>query len=207
MKKLILLLGILTIVSISNAQTIMNITMSPAAPDDNDSITFYVELQFPYYSSGSSMVSSSPPTVYGVGSYCMGMLTMIHDKTDTLKIGPQPAGSYSFIYVLSAGVGGPPCSPPFVPNDQDTLLFTVATSTGIVESGKSDFSVFPNPSNGTLTIKGAMQGEEFKLFDLSGQLVQTIVYQNEQMVMNVAEGIYYLRSEKSGITQKISLLK
>src|SRR5687767_10214778 len=109
------------------AQTITNIVLTPSSPDANDTLTFYVYCEFPYGSCDGTAFSSVAGTdIYAYGHHCMGALTVICNDIDTVVIPPQPAGNYNFYFTLDAGFGGPPCSPPFTPNDYDTLAFTIS---------------------------------------------------------------------------------
>lgn len=152
MKRILFLLGIFFTTQ-AKSQTILGITMSPAAPDDNDSITFYIDLEFPYMGcAGYATHSTSGNTVMADALHCMGMLAAICNDTDTVKVGPQTAGSHIFTFTLSGGYGGPPCSPPIQPNDVDSLLFTVSSTAGIGDIETAQLNIYPNPSAGHVNI-------------------------------------------------------
>jgi N-acetylneuraminic acid mutarotase len=86
---------------------------------------------------------------------------------------------------------------------------------GIVESGKEQLNVFPNPfeSQVTLTISNWKEASQVQLFDKMGRLVLTMPYE-EAMGLNLdylSNGIYQLRViNKSGLqvgSQKLLKLK
>lgn len=189
------------------SQVITSIDMVPAAPDDNDTITFYINMEF---NSGSCAGSSSGAsilgnTVYASGEHCMGMLTFICHDTDTVKIAPQPAGNYQFVYVLSAGMGGPPCSPPLVANDTDTLAFTITSTVGIKENIADDqLVVSPNPSSGWVLLewKGDTRITRINVLDEMGRMVQS-ADMRRSMQLDLKPGIYFVRLPEAGISRKL----
>jgi hypothetical protein len=74
----------------------------------------------------------------------------------------------------------------------------------------NEFTVYPNPSNGTFTIRTSIGGE----FELFNQLGQTVLkFENtkgvEEMIQvsNLSEGVYYLHSKSEKIYKKIVITK
>ena len=114
-----------------NAQgSITNISCSPANPNVNDTIYFFVETQF---SSSDCLLMTSNLSINGnsiiaSAQHCLGMLTATCNTTDTFMISPLSVGTYIFNMTLSSGFGGPPCSPGIVPDDNQLFTFTVSSA-------------------------------------------------------------------------------
>ncbi len=95
----------------------------------------------------------------------------------------------------------------------NSSVFTQSVSlcTGIENQNISnEFTVYPNPSNGTFTIRTSIGGE----FELFNQLGQTVLkFENtkgvEEMIQvsNLSEGVYYLHSKSEKIYKKIVITK
>ncbi len=74
-----------------------------------------------------------------------------------------------------------------------------------IEEYANEFIIYPNPTNGEITIVTHKVGEELRLFDVSGRLLKRIVLSDLQNQLNLsylAKGTYYLRSR----TKTIKLL-
>jgi hypothetical protein len=193
------------------AQTISSIVLVPSSPDANDTLTFYVYCDFPNMScGGSAMGSVTGTSIYAYGHHCMGGLTALCSDVDTIIIPPQPAGNYSFYFTLDAGFGGPPCSPPFVPNDYDTLDFTISAVTGVHDQKpENSLTVFPNPSNGSLTInigKQSMNLHQYLVRNELGSLVSMGVLQNNA-TLTLPNGIYFISIPSLALQQRVVVVK
>lgn len=192
------------------SQHFTGVTMVPAAPTDVDSITFYVDIMFPNSAcSGSATSFVSGNNIFATCYHCMGMLTSICNDTDTIKVGPQPAGAYHLYLTLDAGMGGPPCSPPFVPNDKDTVDFTVthATTTGVMDFGNDQkLSVYPNPAKGFVNIawKGSIANPlKVNLLDETGRVVATENLSGSGITFKAAPGVYFVQVPEKGVCRKL----
>jgi hypothetical protein len=66
------------------------------------------------------------------------------------------------------------------------------------------FSVYPNPSYGTFTLQTEQNGV-FEILDLTGRLLNTYTIKNytETIHTNLPTGIYFIREQASGVTQKL----
>ena len=108
----------------------------------------------------------------------------------------------------------------FIIDNQDRLIapFTGNTFTGIARYNVSNlssqtfnltqnFSIFPNPSNGTFNIKidDDMLGANAAIYSLLGQKMNSFEVTNDVVNQNFASGIYVLEIEKNGqkLTQKL----
>lgn len=95
----------------------------------------------------------------------------------------------------------------------NSSVFTQSVSlcTGIeTQTINNEFTVYPNPSNGSFTIRTSVGGE----FELFNQLGQTVLkFENEKgveemiQVNNLSEGVYYLHSKTEKIYKKIVVTK
>jgi len=64
----------------------------------------------------------------------------------------------------------------------------------LAEISVSEFSIYPNPSNNQLTIKGEMDFVSFSIFDLTGRMVNDGLITNKIIsVSNLENGIYILK--------------
>jgi len=134
---------------------IISITIDPPSPTTADSVTVYVDLQF---SSGSCFPDSQSHSTNGnntsaTSHHCLGMLTVICPYTDTFELGYLQAGVHQFDFILTSGGAPSPCTPGIVPDDQDSLTFTVSSGVGISESHlDNQVQIFPNPFNASFTL-------------------------------------------------------
>ena len=117
--------------------SIISLTVSPAYPSETDTVYIYAALSFSYSSCPLDLksYSISGNNIIASTQHCIGLLAAICYNTDTFKINPLAAGTYSFSLTLSSGFGssGPPCTPGIVPDDYDTITFNVSTSVGVEE--------------------------------------------------------------------------
>jgi hypothetical protein len=158
---------------ISSAQWIDNISISPANPTVNDNVVFTADVSFPY---GSCDIKTQTTSVNGNAIYlsalhCVGMLTFICSESDTFHLGQLPAGTYTVHFQLDMGSLPDPCTPGINPGPNDSLVFTVTTTTGLTSPVQESFSVFPNPGKEGFTINYSGEASALVLRDASGRLV------------------------------------
>ena len=115
--------------------SIISLTISPTYPTNTDTVYVYAELAFTSSSCPLDIKSYSilGNNIVASTQHCLGMLTTICNTTDTFKLNPLAAGTYTFDLTLSSGFGGPPCTAGIVPDDNDVITFNVVTSVGIEE--------------------------------------------------------------------------
>jgi hypothetical protein len=211
MKKIFTLFSAITFGSAVFAQgNITGFTVSPAAPTTMDNVYMYVDVQF---SSGGCAVANQGHTTSGSTTnasalHCLGMLSMICNATDTFNLGMLPAGVNVFNMTLSSGLGGPPCSPGFVPDDSQSFTFTVTTATGIshLQNDPGVISIFPNPMSTSAVIKITdrikLQHAELKIMDVSGRTIKTVsaIDSNEIPLEReqLSPGIYFYQLTEGG---------
>jgi hypothetical protein len=85
----------------------------------------------------------------------------------------------------------------------DKLEFLYPTSINEIHHFHQ-FSIYPNPTNCTFTIK-TEKGGEFELMDITGKIINSYIIKNEQKTLheNLPAGMYFVREEDSGSVQKL----
>ncbi len=212
MKKLILLTLLLAFRQSGFAQGITSMTVVPPSPTVNDNVAIHVDMWFPnstcadvaYYGINGNLVTGST-------LHCMGMLSTVCYDVDTLTLGQLPMGTYTVIFSQSSGYGIPNCTPGFVADDEDTLVFNVGPLTVPENNPYQFFTVSPNPSaNGLLQLKNlpATAAHELLVYTIDGRLAetQTIAPGQETVLLQSAAGIYMLQVRSGNFvssTQKV----
>lgn len=205
MKKLLLLTTLLSLGHLGHAQGISSITVVPPSPTINDNVEIHVDMWFPnstcagvaYYGINGNLVTGS--TVH-----CMGMLSTICYDVDTLALGQLAMGTYTVIFSQSSGYGIPNCTPGFVADDEDTLVFNVGPLTVPENNPYQFFSVSPNPSaNGLLQLKNlpVTEAQELLVYTIDGRLAetQTLAPGQETVTLQSAAGMYMLRVRSGNV--------
>ena len=115
--------------------SISSLTISPANPNNTDTVYIYAELSFT--STGCPLdvksYSITGNNIFASTQHCLGIATAICNTTDTFKLNPLIVGAYLFDLTLSSGGGGSPCTTGIVPNDNDIITFNVVPPVGIEE--------------------------------------------------------------------------
>lgn len=69
---------------------------------------------------------------------------------------------------------------------------------GIVDEGTSEWKLFPNPSEGAVTLSGLLPGESVEVYGPEGRLIQQHTAQSNRIELGqVSPGIYLLRSPET----------
>lgn len=79
-----------------------------------------------------------------------------------------------------------------------SINLIVEQCSGLNENAAQNLQVFPNPSEGIITLKNATIGSEFFIFDFKGQLVKTGLVSSENQEISlekVASGVYTIQVE------------
>ena len=134
MKTLLLILLLIPMMSFGQG-SIVSLNIHPTNPTEEDTIYIYADLAF----SNSDCIlefnsqALSGNNIIADAHYCLGMLTAICYTTDTFKISPLNAGTYTFNFILSSGFGID-CSPGIVADDNYvTDLNVIPSSVGTGE--------------------------------------------------------------------------
>lgn len=191
-----LFLCLMLVQSVANAQSsIVSLTVSPTNPTSTDTIYVYADLMFPNSDCPLDMKTHSVNgnTILASTLHCQGMLTAICNTTDTFKIDPLSAGTYIFDLTLSGGFGGPPCTPPFVADDNEAITFVVVNSgAGIGYVTELDLNIFPNPASNTITLNKPLE-EVTCITTSDGRIVHYIDPGEIQVdITSLAPGSYFL---------------
>jgi predicted dienelactone hydrolase len=90
---------------------------------------------------------------------------------------------------------------------KESAPYTV-TGVGIERYEFNNFNVFPNPTKGLLTVKGAnLKGKTIEIYSVVGQIVEHFVMEGETTLNldKLQEGIYFVKI--NGITKRVVLAK
>ncbi|MEO8148028.1 MAG: T9SS type A sorting domain-containing protein [Bacteroidia bacterium] len=197
-----------------NAQWINSLTISPANPTTNDSIFIYADCSFPSGSCDehSQTLYISPGYIYGQATHCLGMLTFICSTSDTFKIIPLPAGTYSFLFNVNAESLPSPCTPGINPGPTDSLTFTVTDASGIpvVDGSHFHFNIFPNPAKDKLRLickdeSVFNKNNSLWIYSLTGRQLLNKEITNNEMLIDISSfpaGTYLLRITGDKINEK-----
>jgi Secretion system C-terminal sorting domain len=205
------LLLLLTITSVS-AQWISSITITPPQPTTADTITILIENTFP--SGGcegtTTLTGINGSNIIAQGMHCIGMLTVICTDYDTLIIPPQylAIGTYIFDYTLVTGSGFP-CTFGSLPSVDTIVVLQVSPATAVNEiSDQATFSIFPNPSAGTFTIRQDDRHSTVKIYSMDGRVLQNFSLNGTETLVNCSlnPGIYFLSQETNGIIKRIKFV-
>lgn len=198
--RIILLVVLILPVTQSKGQYILSLTNSPTVPTTNDTVTIFASCAFPsagcdVFNQGSFVNGN---TINAYALHCIGILTVICYATDTFKIPPLPAGNYSFIFQLDAGLAPAPCTPGIVPGPSDTLHFTVISASGIPENEANNlFSVYPNPAYDVIHIRSnekSLASGQLELFSVEGKKIftTTLIHPEESVPVHQLQNGFYL---------------
>ncbi len=82
------------------------------------------------------------------------------------------------------------------------LNIIVEQCSDLNENGASNLQVFPNPTEGIVTLKNAFIGSEFFIYDFKGQLVKTGIVNSENQIISlelVASGVYTIQVDEKRV--------
>jgi len=85
--------------------------------------------------------------------------------------------------------------------EDDTTFWIFLNTTGVEEQSK-EFKVYPNPSNGDVSISAATEFD-YQIFDIEGRLVKR-GNGNKKADLHLETGLYFV--EVDGVTQKLIIL-
>jgi hypothetical protein len=69
---------------------------------------------------------------------------------------------------------------------------------GISENESSQYTIYPNPTNGVLNVKSKQTSSEISVYNILGQLVETSSENNQIDISKVEAGVYFLKIEDEG---------
>jgi len=220
MKKYLLALTLaLSCAFFAGAQPITGINHTPVAPTTNDQVGIIIDSQWPYNCISDSFTVNITGNQIQIYMYqCLGMLSIICTKTDTVNVGQLPAGTYTVYVFASYAQAQPTCSmySPAMPTNVNHT-FTVSQFVSVPEVKNSlSLDVYPNPSSGNIYFRySASQSCVMEIYDLVGQKVRsyTLVPGSQQVVIREGElksGIYFakvLTGNKETLVQKFTIIE
>lgn len=126
----------------------------------------------------------------GVGTYqwidCTNLTNIVGATNQSFT--PSASGSYAVIVTTNG------CS-------DTSLCYNFVSTVGIDKESKQEFSIYPNPSNEVLFIKGIEKGisANVKIYTIEGKLIQTeIAEENKSMdISGLAKGLYIIHINNS----------
>ncbi len=74
----------------------------------------------------------------------------------------------------------------------------------------TDISIFPNPANKELTIKGKTIIESITIYDINGRQLKTVIFTSEKGnldISNLSQGMYFLKIKSGNNTESIKFIK
>lgn len=91
-----------------------------------------------------------------------------------------------------------------------SLQITVDPCTGLAVENLSDkFNIYPNPTNGIINFY-AIHNSNFKVVNILGETVMSFEVVEPKTIVDISiltSGIYFVRNEKTGFSQRIALIK
>ena len=92
--------------------------------------------------------------------------------------------------------------------DENIILDSTLISTGVNETTKENFVLYPNPANEIVNISSEEEIMNVKIYDLRGQLISEYIHTKNIDISMVLEGLYIVEIEtKSGISFEKLLIK
>jgi len=218
MKKLLLSCLLLIAFTVTKTQTINSISHLPVSATTNDQVLILINTTFSYNCVSDSFVYNIVGNQIYINMYqCLGMLSIICTKTDTVNVGQLTAGTKSVQVLIHTAQAMPNCAygPPFPPNMN--YSFTVSPFTDVAET-KNNFSmqVFPNPSSGNVYFKyNVSQNAQLEIYNLVGEKIKSytlISGSNEVVIKNgeLKSGIYFAKvitGNKETTVQKFTIIE
>jgi len=81
---------------------------------------------------------------------------------------------------------------------EDSTSVSIRTNIGVGDFGLTDFSLYPNPTQGKLVIETAFSTDEILIYNAQGRLIQVISTTGEKHeldISNYSAGVYWIEIE------------
>ncbi len=92
-------------------------------------------------------------------------------------------------------------------NGLSMLASMETTILNVAEAGISEVRVYPNPSQGIYTIAGLNAGDEVRIMDATGRVVdQFVAQQNSTQLQSTAKGLYLIQVSRGNVIEHKKLL-
>lgn len=186
----------------SSAQTITSFTVVPANPTTADTVTVYVQTDFPNSAcEGQTFLTGiSGSDINAGGLHCMGTFTAFCTDIDTVIIPPLPAGQYTLHFMLTTGSTSG-CIFGILPLVFDSTHFTVSPATGLNEINQhNSIQIIPNPSDGKFVLKHNMvESSLIAIFSIDGRIIQSFntIGKEPEINNSLPPGIYMLSMQNT----------
>jgi hypothetical protein len=213
MKKhpLLLLLIIASLFACAQFPTILSTTIIPAFPTPTDMVKIVTRVTTPNQGTIVDLihtVSHNPKEINLRPCYWQGMLTAIQTHIDTFVVGQLQAGVYTIKHKAFMSTTQQHCTK--VDSNMIVTTLTVGgLNTGLEELNQMAFSIYPNPVNDKLFIKGYKNGNEAEIYHLDGRLA-SIIKPDEEGALNVSslsKGIYFLQISDHSQISRLKFIK
>lgn len=93
-------------------------------------------------------------------------------------------------------------------DSRDFYLLKLSLPLGVSENSKSEFKIFPNPSNGSFSISNLenLAGAKCVIFNLLGQKIEEFSLLANQIKLNLERGTYLLDIQKEGFHESRKII-
>ena len=206
---LLMVCGLLSTTSATAQLFPTTVTIEPATISVTDTILIITSATM---GSGGCWLQDSTTSISGsdihiAGFYCSGLLTVICTSTDTFKVGPLAAGTYSVNFSRSDDATGG-CMGAYTFYDSVATSFTVGTLEAAdmePELSKEGFKVFEDQFSWQLKVQSEQEfqpGSSLKIFDAQGKAMDQIRLPAGEKSLSILPGwptgIYFYRVESEG---------
>lgn len=180
-----------------HAQTISQVTILPAAPTPNDSISIIVQSTFSTYAYTVVNPVNSDTANYSITIQlfkCKSQTGAATTITDTFQLGQLPEGTYTvniLLFVANQQGASGNCGA-FTMADTDNSSLLIGTPTTVTGITPDKNILYPNPASSELFIRSSEPGLLI-IYDMRGQAVKKIATGNSIETIDISElpaGIY-----------------
>ena len=192
-----------------------SIQISPATPTDQDTVMIMTRSTTPclghriYYA--HSVVND---TIYLDGCFFSGLLTAIQSFYDTTRVGPLPAGTWHIHYTGRISNDVSRCEMQQYQTMATTFTVT-GTSTATNHSGaaKTSWHLFPNPTDGLITLHSPASKSEklsWSLYDVNGRCLMSVAETDIKTILDLSSlspGIYLFRGITTEETVNVKVVR
>lgn len=186
-------------------------TIMPQFPVAGDAVKIITYVTTPNQGgrlSKDHSVTLNPNEIHLRGCYWSGMLTAIHNHTDTFDLGQLSPGVYTIKH--KAYLSSDPHTCNYSDSNMVLSTFTVAAPTGLNELSK-DKSVFmyPNPVKDVLYFTTMSMYTDASLYAMDGRLLKTWKLESlsELVVSDLTPGMYFIRFSNNQHYETLRFIK
>ena len=150
---------------------------------------------------------------YAYALHCNGQHAFICNTTDTFMINPLPTGTYTFRFGVDAGQGPSPCTPGIVPGPDDSIQFTVNTTTSINTPSPTTPEIYLDAAADLLNVglmSSGFSDLSIDIYNVLGKKIITKKIIENKSRINVStlpDGVYIVKIYGNGIHHTGRFLK